>query len=103
MITDPAAKHPEIAFKSSRIARQGDGYICYGTLTIKGVSREIALPFTLMGKVKDPWGNTRIGVEGGLTINRHDYGITWSKTMDNGGLVVGNEVKIELNLEAVKK
>ena len=67
-----------------------------------GVSREIALPFKLLGPVKDPWGKTRLGFETGITLNRQDYGISWSKTMDNGGLIVGNEVEIQINVEAVK-
>ncbi len=98
-----AEKNPEITFKSSSIEREGDGYAAVGTLTIKGVSKEVKLPFEITGKIKDPWGNNKIGVEGSLTINRQDYGVSWSKTMDNGGLVVGNEVKISFSVEAAQK
>lgn len=97
------AQHPEMTFRSSRIEKRGDGYAAVGTLALHGVSKEIAVPFTLSGKIKDPWGNERIGVEASLTIDRRDWGITYSKTMDSGGLIVGNEVKIELNLEGIKK
>ena len=95
-------RFPLITFRSTRVERRADGYVAVGTLTMHGISREIALPFTLLGRVKDPWGNTRIGVEASLTLNRQDYGVSWSKTMDNGGLVVGNEVRIEINLEAIR-
>lgn len=98
-----AAKYPEIAFQSSRIEKHSDGYACVGTLTMHGVSKEIAIPFTIIGKIKDPWGNTRIGLEGGVKIDRRDWGLTYSKTLDNGGLIVGNDIKIDLNVEAVKK
>jgi polyisoprenoid-binding protein YceI len=68
-----------------------------------GVTREVSIPFKYNGKIKDLAGNTRIAVEGGLTIDRRDWGITYSKVLDNGGLVAGNEVKIGLDVEAVKK
>ena len=97
------AKYPEITFQSSRIEKQGDGYTCVGTLTMHGVSKEITIPFTILGKVKDPWGNTRVGLEAELKVDRRDWGLTYSKTLDSGGLVVGNDIKIDLNVEAVKK
>lgn len=93
--------HPEITFQSEEIRKRGEKYIAVGNLTIRGVSRRIELPFEVLGKVNDPWGNVRIGVRAEITIDRQDFGVSWSKTLDNGGLVVGNEVKIELNLEAM--
>ena len=95
-------KYSEITFKSKRIDKIDDAYVAIGDLTIHGVTKEIRLPFSMFGPIKDPWGNNRIGVEANLKINRQDYGVSWSKTLDNGGLVVGNEVKIELNVEAIK-
>ncbi len=97
------AKYPEISFQSSRLEKQGDGYLCVGTLAMHGVSKEITIPFTVLGKIKDPWGNTRIGLEAEFKIDRRDWGLTYSKTLDSGGLVVGNDIKIDLNVEAVKK
>ena len=97
------AKYPEITFQSSRFEKQGDGYLCVGTLAMHGASKEITIPFTVLGKIKDPWGNTRIGLEGEFRIDRRDWGLTYSKTLDSGGLVVGNDIKIDLNIEAVKK
>jgi polyisoprenoid-binding protein YceI len=97
-----AGAHPDITFKSKKITKKGDGYVAAGTLTIRGVSREIELPFTLNGPITNPWGQTVIGVEIEYQLDRQDYGVTWNKTMDNGGLVVGDDVKIEINLEAAK-
>ena len=74
-----------------------------GTLTMKGVSKDVTFPFTISGPVKDPWGNSRIGAEAALVINRLDYGVTWNKVIEGGGLMVGNDVKIELSVEGVKK
>lgn len=95
-------KYPYITFESKNFRKEGDGYVCTGILTMKGVSKEIEIPFKILGKVKDPLGKERIGVEASLKLNRQDYGISWSKTLDNGGLVAGNEVKIELSAEFVK-
>ena len=97
------AKYPEITFQSSRIEKQGDSYVCAGTLTMHGVSKEVSVPFTILGKIKDPWGNTRMGLESELKIDRRDWGLMYSKTLDNGGLIVGNDIKIDINVEAVKK
>lgn len=95
-------KYPFITFESKSFKKDRDNYICIGTLTMKGVSKEIEIPFKILGKIKDPWGKMRIGVEASLKLNRQDYGISWSNTLDNGGLVVGNEVLIELSAEFVK-
>jgi polyisoprenoid-binding protein YceI len=96
-------KYPEMSFKSTRVERKGkDGYVLQGDLTLKGVTKQVALPFTATGAIKDPWGNTRFGVSAQTKIDRRDYGITWGKALENGGLDVGNEVTIELQLEAVK-
>jgi polyisoprenoid-binding protein YceI len=98
-----AEKYPEMTFKSTRVERKGkQGGILYGDFTLKGVTKQVSLPFTITGAVKDPWGNTRFGVNAKTTINRRDYGITWGKPLDGGGLDVGNEVTINLQLEAAK-
>ncbi len=98
-----AAKHPEMTFKSKRIERRGrDSYVAIGDFTLRGVTKEIALPFKLFGAIKDNRG-ARIGVEAATTINRQDYGVSWSRTMDGGGLTVANEVTVELMLEAVMR
>jgi polyisoprenoid-binding protein YceI len=68
-----------------------------------GVTKEIKLPFKILGKVKDPWGNNRVGIESLLTIDRKEYGLVWNKTLDSGGLMVGDKVEIELNIEGILK
>jgi polyisoprenoid-binding protein YceI len=98
-----ASAFPEITFTSTRIEKTTDGYIAHGALTMHGVSKDIALPFTVSGTIKDPGGRTRLGAQAGMTIDRRDFGLTYSKTLDNGGLMVGNDVKIDLAVEAVKQ
>jgi polyisoprenoid-binding protein YceI len=98
-----AEKYPEITFQSSRIGKKGDAYTVVGILNMHGVSKEITIPFEITGKMKDPWGNTRAGIEASTQLDRKDYGLNWNKTLDKGGLMVGNEVKIEILLEMVSK
>ena len=96
-------EHPEIVFKSKSITAQGGGeFVATGDLTIRGVTKEVELPFSLGGPIADPWGNMRLGAEGGLTINRKDYGVSWSQLLDNGGLVVADNVDIEFGIEATR-
>lgn len=98
-----AAKFPEIAFVSTKLEKTADGHALHGKFTIKGVTKDVVIPVTVNGPIADPWGNQRLGIEGGFTISRKDYGLTWSKTMDGGGLVVGDDVKIELSIEGIKR
>jgi polyisoprenoid-binding protein YceI len=69
---------------------------------MRGVTKEVRLPVTLSGPVKDPQGYTRIGLEAKATVNRKDYGMKFNAVMETGGLMVGDEVTIEINGEAVK-
>ena len=96
-------KYPEMTFVSTGVKKDGDDMILDGKLTMHGVTREISIPFEFLGKVTDPWGNERIAFEGKTKLSRKDYGMTWSQTIETGGLVVGDEIKIELQIEAVKK
>jgi polyisoprenoid-binding protein YceI len=96
-------KNPEITFKSTKIEKSGDDATVTGDLTIKGVTKEVKFPATVNGPIKDPWGNSRLGFSFNLEINRMDYGISWSKTMDSGGMVVSKEIKIQIDGEAVAK
>lgn len=95
--------YPEIVFKSRKIAKQGEGYAVTGDLTIKDVTKEITFDLEINGPIKDPWGNHRVGAEADLVIDRQDYGVKFSNIMDNGGLVVSNNVKISFALEASRK
>lgn len=98
------AKYPTITFTSTKVERKGDGYLATGLLTMKGVSKEVGLSFTVTGPVVDPWGNTRYGLEfERIKLNRQDFGLTWSKAIETGGLVVGNEVTVELAVELIKQ
>lgn len=96
------AQFPEMTFKSTKVEKKGNGHVLHGDFTLKGVTKQISFPFTLTGAVKDNRGNARFGVAAEAKINRRDYGITWGAAMANGGRNVGDEVVIDLQLEAVK-
>jgi polyisoprenoid-binding protein YceI len=98
-----AEKYPEITFKSEKVIKKNKSYLMIGDLTMRGMTKKVEIPFTVTGVIDDPWGNRRVGIEANLTINRMDYGVAWSQTMDKGGLVVAEDVKIELSVEATKK
>ena len=98
-----AAKYPEMTFKSTRVERAAaGGYVLHGDLTLKGVTKRVALPFTVTGAIKDPWGNTRFGVAAEAKLDRRDYGITFGTALASGGFDIGHEVAIDLQLEAVQ-
>jgi polyisoprenoid-binding protein YceI len=97
------AKFPKITFVSSRVEKHAENYFLVGSLTMHGVAREVKMPFTYNGKATDQAGITRIGMEGSIVINRQDWGISYNKVLDNGGLVAANEVQIQLDIEAKKK
>ena len=97
-------KYPEITFKSESIQPAGkDKYNVTGTLTMHGVSKKVTLPVTYGGQLKDPWGNTRAGFQIETTLDRKDYGIVWNKALDSGGVMLGDDVKVAINLETVRK
>ncbi len=97
-------KFPELTFKSSAIKATGkDKYDVTGTLTIHGVSKQVTLPVSFLGYVKTPWGDERAGFETGITLNRSDYGLVWNKALEAGGVLVGEQVEVAVNIEAVKQ
>jgi len=97
-------KYPTITFKSKEVKKgSGDDFTIIGDLTINGVTKEVALDAEFGGKAVDPMGNERTAFTAETKINRKDYGLTWNKTLDSGGLVVGDDVKIELEVEGIKK
>jgi len=97
-------KYPEISFKSTKFVPKGkDQFDVTGKLTIRGVTKDVTLPVSYLGMVKDPWGNEKTGFELGLTLNRKDYGIVWNKALDSGGVLLGDEVTLNITLEAAKK
>ena len=99
------AKHPTMTFKSKKIVPAGPGKAkVTGDLTLHGVTKEVVLDVEGPTEViKDPMGNTRAGAHATTKINRKDFGIVWDKTMDGGGLMVGEEIDITIDVEAVKK
>lgn len=94
--------HPEITFTSSRLEKRGEGAVIIGDLTMKGVTKQLTIPVQMSGPVQSPFGPTVIALEAEIMINRQDYGISWSKTLDNGGLVVDDNVTLIIELEAQK-
>jgi polyisoprenoid-binding protein YceI len=99
------AKHPAITFKSKRVEKSGNGTLkMTGDLTIRDVTKEVAL--TVEGPtpaIKDPMGNNRVGGQATTKINRKDFGLVWNKTLETGGVVVGDEVDITIDVEIYRK
>jgi polyisoprenoid-binding protein YceI len=97
------AKQPTITFKSTAVKATGkDAYSVTGNLTLRGVTKTVALPVQFLGEGKDPWGNEKVGFDITTVLNRKDYGINWNKTLDQGGVLVGDEVKVQISVEANK-
>ena len=93
---------PTMTYKMKSYQKDGDTYTVVGHLTLRGVTKEVTLTGTFNGATKDPWGNTRAGFTADGTLNRKDFDMVWNKTLDNGGLVVGDEVQIHLDIECIK-
>lgn len=99
-----AEKYPTISFKSTKITPAGKNlYNVTGNLTMRGVTKQITLPVEVLGFAKDPWGNERAVFELNTTLNRKDYNILWNQALDEGGYLLGDDVDITINLEAVKQ
>ena len=94
--------YPTMTYKLKSYKKTGEGYTAVGDLTLRGVTKEITLVGHYNGVTKDPWGNTRAGFNAEGKLNRKDFGMAWNKTLDNGGLVVGDEVQIRLDVECIK-
>jgi polyisoprenoid-binding protein YceI len=100
-------KYPEITFRSKRIegahAEPGDEFLVVGDLTIRGETKEVELSATYEGQGNDPWGGTRAGFTGSTKIDRRDWGLTWNQALETGGILVSNDVTIELQVQAVRE
>jgi polyisoprenoid-binding protein YceI len=95
------ATYPEIRFKSDKIVKKGDHYVAIGTFTLKDVSKTVELPFTVLGPI-NTWGHDRIAAHTSLTIKRRDYNVKYDNKIADGTAIVGEDVKIDIQIEAVK-
>lgn len=99
-----AANFPEITFVSESITKTDNGYLAKGKFTMRGVTKEIELPFQILGIITGSDGSAKMGVDvTPITINRQEYGLKWSKLTETGGLVAGDDITIEIHLELNKK
>jgi len=97
-------KYPEMTFKSSKVKKVGeDRYEVTGVLDLRGVKKEIVVPVSFLGFVKTPWGGEVAGFEANVTLKRKDFGMVWNKALDNGGVLVGDDAQITINIEAKKQ
>ena len=94
-------KFPTMSFRSFAIRQKGDDFVVEGDLTLHGVTRQVSLALEFNGVTTDPWGGTRAGFSAHTEINRREYGIDISMPIEGGGVVVGDKVKVELEVEAV--
>ena len=96
-------EHPEITFNSTAIEPvDDDTYRVTGELTIRGVSKSVTFDAERTGPVIDPWGNTRVGFSGSLTVSRKDWGVSWNMALEAGGVVVSEKVTLEFDVSATK-
>lgn len=96
-------KYPTMTFKSTKISNvKGSSFQMVGILTLKGVSKEVTFDCEFNGTLVDPWGNTRAGFSAETEINRQDFNVSFSKILDNGGLMVSDMVTINLEMEAIQ-
>jgi polyisoprenoid-binding protein YceI len=94
-------KHPQLIFESTRIEGSPETFTVDGKLTIHGVTRDVSLRGSFEGAASDPWGGTRVGYSAHATINRKDFGLAWNGTLETGGVLVSDEIRIEINAEAI--
>jgi len=97
-------KFPTASFRSTNVEEVDSGrYRVTGDLSVHGVTKSVILDVTYEGSGKDPWGGERAGFSGSLSIDRKDFGLTWNKALESGGLLVGDDVTIEIDVEGVQE
>ena len=98
--------YPAITFRSKRVEGAvdvpGGSFALVGDLTIRGVTREVTVEASYDGRGRDPWGGERVSFSGSTKIDRRDFGLTWNAALETGGVLVGNEIKIALEVQAVR-
>lgn len=97
-----SAKFPAMTFKMTKYEGDGDEGKMYGDLTIKGTTKPVVFDVEIGGVANDPWGNTRLGFSMETKINRKDFGLNWNKVLEAGGFMVGEDVKITVDIEGIK-
>ena len=97
-----AENHPKLTFKASSFTKDGDDYEITGDLSIKEVTKPVKFPVEFSGLMKDPWGNTKAGLNIYGKINRKDWGLNWNSALETGGVLVGEEVKLNIELQLIK-
>ena len=95
------AKYPTVTFSSTKIEKGSHGYQVHGDLTLHGVTRSVVLDAEFLGTGKDPWGNVKAGFSAKGSLDRKDYGLNWNQLLEAGGVLVGDKVELELEVEAV--
>jgi polyisoprenoid-binding protein YceI len=94
-------KYPTLEFTSTQIVAAGsDRFDVTGDLTIRGVTKRVTVPVSVLGKAIDPWGNEKLGLETEFTVNRKDFGLAWNAALETGGFLVGDDVKVSLSIQA---
>ena len=96
-------EYPEISFSSTRVEQVDDeNYRVTGDLTLKGVTKPVAIVFEYTGAATDPFGNERVGFEGSVTVSRRDWGVNWNAPLEAGGVLVGDKVTLEFEISAIR-
>ena len=99
-----SSKYPEITFESSKITKAGENtYAVTGELTLHGVTKVVTLPVTYLGEMAGPRGGVKAGFEISTTIDRKEFGISWNRALDTGGVILGDDVEISINLEVARQ
>lgn len=94
---------PEITFTSTKAEKLSEGdFTVTGDLTVKGVTRSVSIDFAYQGMAKDPYGNLRVGFDGGTTINRRDFGVTTNLALETGGVLVGDKIALEFDVSLIR-
>ena len=98
-----ADNNPKLTFVSSSLAKSGDDYELTGELSLHGITKTVKLEAEVSGELKDPWGNTKVALNLNGKINRKDWGLTWNSALETGGVLVSDEVKLNIELQLLKQ